>query len=154
MQKEAENLNTLFAVEGYNSPVESNVRVFHDTKWSIAVELRNEFNEINRVVVHGEGFNDKMSSKLLGCQKQLVFESVIGQANRDKARNHWTDLMYAINLGKKNLVAENYKRLMYCLFMQECTDVLANGKLIMTNQVKQAPPDRYDGWAPQQLGHE
>ena len=90
-QKESENLNRLFAVEGYNPPVQSNVRVICDTKWSMGVELRNEFNEINRVVVHREGFNDEVSSKLLGCQKQLVFESVIGQANRDKARDHWTD---------------------------------------------------------------
>ena len=117
----------------------------------MGVELRNDFNEINRVVVHGEGFNDEVSSKLLGCQKQLVFESVIGQANRDKARDHWTDLMHAINLGKKNLVAENYERLMYCLFMQECTDVLADGKLIMTKQVRQVRNDRHDAWAPQQF---
>jgi len=154
VQKEPENLNTLFAVEGYNPPVQSNVRVIRDTKWSMGVELRNEFDEINRVVVHGEGFNDEVSSKLLGCQKQLVLKSVIGQANRDKASDHWTDLMYAINLGKKNWVAENYERLMYCLFMQECTDVLADGKLIMTNQVRQVRPDRCDAWAPQQFCHE
>jgi len=76
VQKDLENLNTLFAVEGHNPPVESNVRVIHDTKWSIGVELRNELIQINRVVVH-EGFNDEVSSKLLRCQKQLVFESVI-----------------------------------------------------------------------------
>jgi len=74
---EPENLNTLFAVEGYNPPMQSSVRMIRDTKWSMGVELRNEFDEINRVVVHGEGFNDEVSSKLLGCQKQLVFESVI-----------------------------------------------------------------------------
>jgi len=154
MAKHPENLNTLFAVEGYNPPVESNVRVIHDTKWSMGVELRNEFSEINGIVVHGEGFNHEVSMKLLGCQKQLVFESVIGQANRDKARDHLTDLMHAINLGKKNLVAENYERLMYCLFMQECTDVLANGKLIMTNQVKHAPPDRCDDRGRSETGDE
>ena len=150
-QKEPENLNTMFAVEGYDPPVQSNVRVIRDTKWSMGVELTNEFNEINRIVVHGEGFNDEVSGKLLGCQKQLVFESVIGQANRDKARDHWTDLMHAMNLGKKNLVAENYERLMYCLFMQECTDVSADGKLVMTNQVRQVSRNRGDAWAAQNL---
>jgi len=43
---------------------------------------------------------------------------------------------------------------MCCLFMQECTDVLADGKLIMTNQVRQVRPDRCDPRAPQQFRHE
>jgi len=128
--------------------------VIHNTKWNIGKELKKEFNKINCIVVCGEGFNDEVSSKLLGCQKQLAFEIVMGQASRDQACNHWTDLMHAINLGKKNLVAENYERLMCCLFMQEYADVLANGKLIMTNQVKHVPPDGYNGQPPQQFGDE
>jgi len=74
VQKEPENLNTMFAVEGCNPPVQSNVRVIRDTKWSTGVKLRNEFNEINHVVVHKEGFNNEVFSKLLGCQNSLCLK--------------------------------------------------------------------------------
>lgn len=135
--------STMSAVEGYNPVVDRNVKVSYESKWHLSKGLTKQFQELLLMIEHGEGFNPDASSKLLSWQKELVFEGVIGQANREKARDHWTKLKHAINLGKKDQFTEHYERLMYCLFMQECTHVLPTGELFMTKNLQM--PERSKG---------
>jgi hypothetical protein len=127
------------AVEGYNPVVGKHVEVFHDEQWKMGKELKEEFYEIGRMIEHGEGFNVQVTNKLLACQKHLVFEDIIGQANRMKCREHWCDIKHAIAFGEKKEVAEHYERLMYCVFMQDCTDVLPNGELCVRGKAAKEP---------------
>jgi hypothetical protein len=129
--KLAPKASKMCAVEGYNPVVADDVEVFKVAGWNVSKEVAEEFYEIGVIVEHGEGFNSDVVNRLLACQKRLVGDDIIGQPNRMKARDHFTTLKSAIKLGKKNIVAEEYERLLYCLLMQECTQVCPTGELAL-----------------------
>ena len=66
--------STLFAVRGYNPVVESNVCMIRDTDWIIGKDLIEEFNEIDSMILHGEGFTMQATKRLassLDAKKDL-----------------------------------------------------------------------------------
>ena len=132
--KVAGERSSIVAVEGYNPVVGEKVKVVYQSKWELSNFSAQTYSELERMIDHGEGFNSAASAKLLQWQKNLVFENVIGQANLHKAREHWRHMKHGITLGKKERFVEHYERLMYCLFMQDCTSVSAAGELCMTKR--------------------